>query len=757
MLLAVFVAARSWAQDAPDAGEPVLAANAEEVDAGPVEATDAGEVATGATAELEGEPDEDGLAAALADPVQSIAANTAQAASDAPATSWLISGADLRRLGIQSVEEAVRYLGHAMSSYEFNAKAGAAFTSRGYSSDQLGLHMAVFVDGNQTDGSALTTQGASVYLMPIELIDHIEVLIGPGSVLYGNHAMLGVINVVLRGADSLKGVHATVQVGGAPPVDPGAKDLSWGEVNARAAVYGGASGTLLGKSAELTWHLGLRYDRMLGYRVWDRRTGLYDDQFGRDALGRLTLRARWGDWHFLGWAGVRQGWGSTATGGTSNSGSFEPEYGLDASRHWAVRERGDFMFRAYVTVFDTHSWSETYSPHPDECRQAVGDAACYDTLDWLTVKPHLESMFTWDWGLDRRHVTTVGAHLLADISLVSTGYRSFDGQRAQSPAPDVAPLPNAALYAQHVWRFSAGSLYVGLRGDVGALDWNLAPRVSLNLSPAEHLNVKAIFSSAFRTPTITERFLEVPHVLLANPDLVPENVYSAELAAQYQVGGQTLLLSLYADYWRNVIRVVAQTVNGELVNQFRNVSTVVSAGVNAAWKGRQGPFDWALSLSYAPGRYLLNPAELATLKVLQSSLDTLGRPAFGETLLPVEGGSDFYATAHATWAVTGWLAVTVAANVNSPRLRYYALTAQPVADLGAWLPWSLDTRTAVEVQASKHVQLRLIYTGRTFTTGPTFPPQLLDNFELPQPNGTLGLHLNPVPNHALMAEVSVHL
>ena len=34
--------------------------------------------------------------------------------------------------------------------------------------------------------------------VPIELIDHIEISLGPGSVLYGTSAMFGVVNVVTR-------------------------------------------------------------------------------------------------------------------------------------------------------------------------------------------------------------------------------------------------------------------------------------------------------------------------------------------------------------------------------------------------------------------------------------------------------------------------------------------------------------------------------------------------------------------------------
>src|SRR6202035_5609985 len=100
----------------------------------------------------------------------------------APATTWIIRGTDLPRYGIQSVEEAIRYLGHAMTSYEYDERQDVSYGSRGYMSDNLGLHVAVLIDGNEAGGSAKTSRGSQMYMMPIELVDHIEVGIGPGSV-----------------------------------------------------------------------------------------------------------------------------------------------------------------------------------------------------------------------------------------------------------------------------------------------------------------------------------------------------------------------------------------------------------------------------------------------------------------------------------------------------------------------------------------------------------------------------------------------
>jgi outer membrane receptor for ferrienterochelin and colicins len=53
-------------------------------------------------------------------------------------------------------------------------------------------------------GAVRFNRGAGI---PMEMVDHVEVIVGPGSVLYGSSAMLGVINVVTKDSRAFAGTH----------------------------------------------------------------------------------------------------------------------------------------------------------------------------------------------------------------------------------------------------------------------------------------------------------------------------------------------------------------------------------------------------------------------------------------------------------------------------------------------------------------------------------------------------------------------
>ncbi|MDP9152272.1 MAG: TonB-dependent receptor plug domain-containing protein, partial [Myxococcota bacterium] len=160
--------------------------------------------------------DEEDLAALLDEHVVSGASKTEELAEDAPATTSVITAEDMRRYGIRTIAEAINFLGMGLITH--NPLHSVEVGGRGVLlTSDFGNHVLLVVDGHVYNepwgGTAYFEQGSGI---PIELIDHVELILGPGSVLYGGNAMIGVVNVVTKRASSYKGLHLLAGAGLSP-------------------------------------------------------------------------------------------------------------------------------------------------------------------------------------------------------------------------------------------------------------------------------------------------------------------------------------------------------------------------------------------------------------------------------------------------------------------------------------------------------------------------------------------------------------
>src|SRR6478752_1464308 len=182
--------------------------------------------------------DVSGLEGLLSEQIVSTASKHAEGASSAPALSTNVSAEDLRRYGIRTVAEAVDFLGIAVGSSD-NLSGGEVGARGVLLTGDKGSHFLLLVDG-QTMNDPLrggTTFGPGAGI-PIELVDHIEIVVGPGSVLYGSNAMFGIVNVVTKRAKDYCGARVIVE--------------STLPISVRVGAGAGAEFKLFGAPTELT-------------------------------------------------------------------------------------------------------------------------------------------------------------------------------------------------------------------------------------------------------------------------------------------------------------------------------------------------------------------------------------------------------------------------------------------------------------------------------------------------------------------------
>jgi outer membrane cobalamin receptor len=111
-----------------------------------------------------------------------------------PASVSVITAAELARLGVRTVGDALRFLPEVTVRDFGGLGAVQEVSIRGTASP----HVLVLVDGVPINSAALGI--AQVNTIPVDIVERIEVLRGPFSAIYGSGALGGVINIITRSA-----------------------------------------------------------------------------------------------------------------------------------------------------------------------------------------------------------------------------------------------------------------------------------------------------------------------------------------------------------------------------------------------------------------------------------------------------------------------------------------------------------------------------------------------------------------------------
>ncbi len=221
-----------------------------------------------------------------------------QTRTTTPASVSVLTAAELARLGLRTVGDALRFLPE-VTVRDFGGPGALQEVSiRGTGSP----HVLVLVDGVPINSTALGI--AQVNTMPVDGIERIEVLRGPFSAIYGSGALGGVINIVTR-SRPVRAARAS-----AAGLGTSMRSVLWGWQSDRLRVsvdaLGDASGGFRPNSDIAAQTYGARFtftprdDRTLslGIRHYQADQGVpgstaFPSPLARQATGRTAIDATW--------------------------------------------------------------------------------------------------------------------------------------------------------------------------------------------------------------------------------------------------------------------------------------------------------------------------------------------------------------------------------------------------------------------------------------------------------------------------------
>ncbi|HEX7453756.1 MAG TPA: TonB-dependent receptor, partial [Polyangiaceae bacterium] len=526
------------------------------------------------------------------------ASRASEAVEDAPASVTIISRQELKAMAYPTIAEAIRGVrGIYLSNDDTYISTGV----RGFSRPgDYGNRILVLLDGHPTNddwvGSSYVGFDARVDLDDVE---RIEVIRGAGSVIYGNGAFFGVINLVTRPKD--EPTHGELGV-----------STALGAGRARATAVWHASDDA-GVWLSLSGAKSPGVDRFYPEYVSTPTSPLTDFRgnpttgtvSGADGFEAATLGGR--AWY----QALSAEWFLTSHDKHSPSAQYLTLFGDPTANNHDTRGFVDLQlepkWESVESLTRVHGDYYRYSAHLPYTPNAV-DPASFGTENdnytgfWggieqrLVVKPSADFKLTV--GADfTRHFKT---HQFNIDDRARPGYAGADA----GPILDTDnPYNNFAGYAQLDWvisravRLSAGSrvdYFNNLKFNFGDA---LSPRLALIIKPYDRGNLKLTAGKAFRNPSQLERFY-ASQTQIASDNVRPEQVFSAEAEFTHRfsrvVSG---LITGYTNYVTNLIELGSTSYQGMDVNQDQNSNApilVVGAETELRHEWQQG---WMLSAS----------------------------------------------------------------------------------------------------------------------------------------------------------------
>lgn len=521
----------------------------------------------------------------------------------APAVATVITANDIKEMGatdLDEVLETVPGLHVAKSSRGYNP----IYTFRGifsqYNSQVLVLINSIPITNLFFGARSLVWGG-----MPVQAIDRIEVIRGPGSATYGANAFAGVINIITKTAQDINGT----------------------EIGGRVGSFNAWDGWFLHGGAWAGFDIALmvEYGDTEGQqRIIDADAQtFFDNWFGTKAslapgpvnLQRKNLDVRLdiarGNWRLR--AGLQRRWdGGTGAGIAS---ALDP-HGQFASNRW----NADLTY--HDPTFMSRDWGVTaqlsYLDTSQEATQNVklfppgtefGVAPGVDFPKGVIGNPevferHFRSKLIALYRGFEQHTLRGGIGFrYGNLYRVEETKNYFQGLLDHAPQPlgslmDVTNNLNYVFlqphdrkdyyfFLQDVWNFANDwELTAGMRYDYFSdFGQTINPRVALVWNTRYNLTTKLLFGRAFRAPSFAELYNQGNPVALGNSHLYPETITTSELAFDYRPSQAIrLALSLFHYRWDDIIQFVP--IPETTGRRAQNIGKQTGYGLEleAAWK-----------------------------------------------------------------------------------------------------------------------------------------------------------------------------
>jgi len=501
-----------------------------------------------------------------------------QKASEAPSAVSVITAAEIERNNYRTLGDALQTVRgfYVFSDRNYNYTGVRGFSRPG----DYDTRVLVLVNGHRINDNVYDQFSSdNAWSIDMNLVDHIEIIRGPGSSLYGTNAFFGVINVITKAPQVVGGMNLTADLGGY-----GRKGLrlSYGEKfdNGWEVLVSGSSTDVKGENLffdefdDPTTNDGVfdGGDYMRSYKL-----------FSTLKKDRITVQS----YYNYRTKGIPTGsFGTlfnddgTQTNDVRAFGEVRYERPIDSKR--------DFIVRAYYDHYrywGTYMYDNAPNPAIESIERSKGQGVGQE--------------FQFNWKLSDRQRLTMGQQLERTFK---SSLAAFDSTPSFQYLDTDRPFTQSSAYVQDEIRLnSKWQLTAGARFDhYSTYGSALTPRVAVVFAPNNRRVWKFLAGSAFRGPTTYEQYFEdgAGGQQIANADLKPEEIRTYEVVYEEQINPR--LTATVSVFRSEISDLISQVDAGGGVFQFQNIDQAISQGLEFELRtrfanGTNGYLSYALA------------------------------------------------------------------------------------------------------------------------------------------------------------------
>ncbi|OAI14261.1 MULTISPECIES: TonB-dependent receptor plug domain-containing protein [Methylomonas] len=554
--------------------------------------------------------------AELANISVSIASGTAKSVSQSAAVTTVITADQISAMGATELHEVLETVPGMHVSIQ-PVTNDYTYTMRGMR-NQTNSEVLLMLNGTRF---SIPYQGSHMagMIVPVENIQRVEVIRGPGSALYGADAFAGVINIVTKKAGDLNGTTLGARGGSAD------RTSTW-------AQHGGHYGEWDVAGSLQYSHSGINPDRIVAA---DAQTALDNalNTHASQAPGAMqTAGERWNahlnlqrqHWDLNFWAYNQSvGFPAGASGALDNSGTLDGAHYLGDVRYSTENdlENWELQFHTSFLHTDLNGNSRNFPvgtvlPIDGNGNLAVdanGNLNPATLVNFVSFPNGMRFVPGIKNTVPSTELTSIYKGFENHLIRLITGFRYeelnvselrnygigvIDGQQlvVNGDLTDVTGTPYAFMNDTHrsiwsvalqdEWQISKNwQLTAGLRYDeYSDFGGTLNPRAALVWDINDDLTGKLLYGQAYRAPSFVEQYQKNNPLFVGNASLSPETIETTELAFDYRPW-KSLRTTLNVYYYE-----INDLIGGKLTNQGATLSEVNNPGQDGL--GSEFEWDW---------------------------------------------------------------------------------------------------------------------------------------------------------------------